>query len=199
MRDKDKWDARYRGGAYAERRHPSALLAAWLPRLELPATRRTALDVACGAGRNALYLARRGWQVNAVDISTVALERLEADAAAERLPVNCMQMDLEPVDSAAERFEGREHDLAVMMRYTNVALVKALADAMRPGGYLLIEKHLETRAEVAGPKNPRFRVAPGALRRAAAGLDIIDYREGVVTDPDGRRVALAQLVGRLPD
>ena len=61
--ERDKWNERYREGAYEERTHPTALLAEWLPRLP----RGTALDVACGAGRNAIYLAAHGYRVTAVD------------------------------------------------------------------------------------------------------------------------------------
>ena len=61
--ERDKWDARYRDGAYESRTHPTALLEAWAPRLP----RGRALDVACGAGRNALYLARLGWEVAGFD------------------------------------------------------------------------------------------------------------------------------------
>ena len=61
--ERDKWNERYRGGSYEGRDHPTALLAEWAPRL--PPGR--ALDVACGAGRNALFLARAGYSVDAVD------------------------------------------------------------------------------------------------------------------------------------
>ena len=194
--DKQRWDSRYLGGAYDSRRHSSTMLVDWLGRLKFSGTARKAVDIACGAGRNALYLARHGWQVDAIDISTVALDRLDAAAHAERLPVNCIHLDLDPAASAVAGFAGRPYDLAVMMRYTDVALVRSLSPAIRAGGYVIVEKHLETEAVVAGPRDPRFRVAPGALWRAAGEFEIVHYREGIVTDPDGRDVALAQLVGR---
>ena len=79
--DQEKWNERYREGAYATRTHPSALLAEWLPKPERRETHPRAIDVACGTGRNAIYLAQRGWQVDAVDVSEVAL-----DVLAERRP-----------------------------------------------------------------------------------------------------------------
>ena len=197
--DKDRWDARYRSGAYEARRYPSALLAWWLERLKFTSAPGKAVDIACGAGRNSLYLARRGWRVDAIDISPVALERLRTVAEAEDLAINCVERDLEPTATTLEGFEGTRYGLAVMIRYTDTVLVKALTRAIAPGGYLIAEMHLQTREPVAGPRNKGFRVATGALRRAGAALHIIHSYEGLVTDPDGRTVALAQLVGQRPD
>ncbi|MFQ6005852.1 MAG: class I SAM-dependent methyltransferase, partial [Woeseia sp.] len=185
--DQDKWNARYREGAYSARTHPSALLAQWLPKLKLQESHPRAIDVACGTGRNAIYLARRGWQVDAIDVSEVALDHLTETATAENLPITCIQTDLE---DAAPRpgdvFTADRYDLAVMVRYTNLPLIDTLKGALKAGGYLIVEEHLVTEADVVGPRNLQFCVAPGALRDAVAGLDVIAYREGIVTDHDGR-------------
>ncbi len=85
--DRDKWDARYRQGSYRARTHPTELLAEWLPRLP----RGRALDVACGAGRNALYLAEAGYEVDAIDISSVALDRLREAAQTRGVEVPCIE------------------------------------------------------------------------------------------------------------
>jgi SAM-dependent methyltransferase len=197
--DGDKWDARYREGAYATRKHPSALLAEWLPKLAFRHAHPRAIDVGCGTGRNAIYLARQGWQVDAVDISEVALDLLTETAAAENLPITCIQMDLErAVGRPTELFTANWYDLVLMVRYTNLPLIDTLKGALKAGGYLIVEEHLLTEADVIGPRDPKFCVAPDVLREAAAGLDIIAYREGIVTGPDGRSAALARLVARAP-
>ena len=197
--DQDKWNARYRERAYATRTRTSALLAEWLPKLNLRETHPRAIDVACGTGRNAIYLARRGWQVDAVDISAVALDQLTETATAQSLPIKCIQMDLEDgVRRPAGLFTAGRYDLAVMVRYTNLPLIDNLKGVLKTGGYLIVEEHLVTDADVVGPRNPKFCVAPDALRDVAAGLDIIAYREGAVNDHDGRPAALAQLVARTP-
>ena len=95
--ERDKWDARYRDGAYSDRTHPTALLREWLPRL----SRGRALDVACGAGRNALYLAANGFDVTALDISSVALERGRAAAQERSLDIEWLCADLDEPDPAA--------------------------------------------------------------------------------------------------
>jgi SAM-dependent methyltransferase len=195
--DRALWNRRYRDGAYADRRNPSALLADWLPRLDAPGDPPRALDVACGLGRNALFLARNGWRVDAVDVSDVALAALAERADSEGLPVRCLRRDLEPTPAEpGVDFGVGVYDLAVVFRYTNLALLPALTTAVRPGGYLIVELHLHSGAEVVGPKNPQFRVEPGALRAAAAGVEILHDSEGIVEDPDGRRAALARLVAR---
>ena len=197
--DRDRWNERYRAGAYADREHPSALLVDWLPRLGTGTTRPRALDLACGAGRNALYVARSGWEVDALDVSDVALAGLERRAAAEGLAVRCLRHDLEPANGDGEPgLERSRYDLVLVIRYTNLPLLGSLAPALRPGGHLLVELHLQTEEEVVGPKNPRFRVAPGALRDAAGGLEILEYRESIVMDPDQRPAALARLLARRP-
>ena len=196
--DRDKWNARYLAGAYEARTHPSALLAHWAGRLHVTAPAPRAIDLACGSGRNALFLAKSGWHVDAVDISTVALGRLQAAADAENLPVNCVERDLEPPSSALDGFEECPYALALSMRYTGIPLIEALPLVLVPGGYLIAEMHFITEKTVAGPRNPRFRVARGELRKAGSALELLHYHEGLVTDPDGRTVALAQLVGRLP-
>lgn len=197
--DQDKWNLRYREGTYAIRKHPSALLEKWLPKLKIQEAHPRAIDVACGAGRNAIYLARRGWYVDAVDISQVALDHLTETATTENLPITCIQMDLEAASlRSADLFTADRYDLAIMIRYTNMPLVDTLKDVLKAGGYLIVEEHLVTESDVIGPQNQEFRIPPGVLRDAATGLDIISYREGIVTDPDGRRAALAQLVACAP-
>ncbi|HVJ29660.1 MAG TPA: methyltransferase domain-containing protein, partial [Gammaproteobacteria bacterium] len=89
--ERDKWDARYRDGAYEGRTYPTALLATWLPYLP----RGRALDVACGAGRNALFLAANGYEVTALDISGVGLDRGRRAAAERGLTVDWLCADLD--------------------------------------------------------------------------------------------------------
>ena len=188
--ERDKWDERYRDGAYERRVHPTALLASWLPQLRTG----TALDVACGAGRNALFLAAAGFRVHALDISPAGLDRGRRDAGLRGLDVLWLEADL---DGDPDRvLPAQSYDLIVWVRYVHRTLLPFLAKRLAPRGYLLCEQHLVTTAEVVGPKTAAFRLEPGELRKAAAGLEIQHYYEGPVTDPDGRPVALTQLVAR---
>ena len=193
--DRVKWDERYRAGAYAEREHPSALLAEWEARLP----RGRALDVACGAGRNSLFLAATGRRVDAVDISAVALDRAREAAKTRGLQVRWIEADL---DDDPDRSLPRErYDSIVVIRYVNAKLLKPLLERLAANGVLLIEQHVESSEDVVGPKTPAFRLRRNELLRdvmgaCAPGDSVVHYNEGIVIDPDGKRAALAQLVLR---
>jgi tellurite methyltransferase len=194
LADREKWDARYREGAYSDRRHPTALLARLIP--ELP--RGSALDVACGAGRNALFLAGAGFEVDAVDISAAALERLRGDAADAELSVRAIEADLEGGISETIALKDR-YELILMVRYVNLALIAPLIDRLADGGVFISEQHLKTSLDVVGPRSAAYRLAPNALLDAVRPLRVLYYREGIATDPDGRRAALAQVVASRGD
>lgn len=185
--DRDKWNRRYAAGAYAGRTEASALLQVWVGAVQAG----TALDVACGAGRNALYLAERGFEVNGVDISAAALSRARSSARRRGVRLNLIEHDLDTpltLDAA--------YQLILVVRYVNLPLMAQLTDHLAPGGFLISEQHLVSEAEVIGPENPAYRVAPGQLAAAAQGLETLFLNEGLVTEPDGRLAALAQLVAR---
>jgi len=149
--------------------------------------------VACGAGRNALFLAAAGFAVDALDISTVALERGRRTAVERGLDVDWRSADFDDPLVPALR---PNYDLIVWVRYVNRALLPFLIARLNPGGHLICEQHLETAANVAGPRSAGFRLRAGELREAAGSMAVRHYNEGLVVDPDGRTVALAQLVAR---
>ena len=183
--DRERWNARYAAGEYAARTYPSPLLAAWLDRLP----RGRALDVACGLGRNAIHLAANGYTVDAMDISAVALAggRKRADAAG--VSVNWIEADLERPDIARDAY-----DVVVVARFLDRPLVPRLVDALRCGGHLVYDHHYITPVHVDGPRSHRFRARPNELLERFRALRVLSYEEGLVADPDGRRMALARLV-----
>jgi tellurite methyltransferase len=185
--DRLKWDERYAAGSYAERRHPTALLADWLAALP----RGRALDVACGAGRNALFLAAHGFEVDAIDISATGLEQARGKAREAGLEIHWHEADL---DRGAVALPEHRYDLIVVVRYIDSELMPTLIDRLEDGGYLVCEQHLRTHAPVAGPSSPAYRLRPNALLGTRGPLRLLFYREGIVTDPDRRDVALAQMV-----
>ena len=183
--DRERWNARYAAGEYAARTHPSPLLAAWIDRLP----RGRALDVACGLGRNAIHLAAHGYAVDAMDISGVALAGARERAEAAGVAVNWIETDLDRPDIARDAY-----DVVVVARFLYRPLIPRLVDALRPGGHLVYDHHYITPADVAGPTSRRFRARPNELLERFRALRVLSYEEGIVVDPDGRRMALARLV-----
>lgn len=184
--DLEKWNQRYAEDSY-RKTNPVTLVADWLP--EVPVGK--ALDVACGAGRNALFLARSGYRVDAIDISPEGLNIARRQAAEQGLEVNWIVHDFDqPFDFDTD------YDLILVMWYVDIALITRLGDCLAPGGYLLCQEHLIADEEVIGPTSTDFRVAPGTLRAAASGLEVLLYDESVDTGPEGERIASARLVAR---
>ncbi len=137
---------------------------------------RTAVDLACGEGRNAMWLARQGWQVTAVDFSEVAVDRGREVARAEGIDVNWVVADLQTWD-----FEGRRWDLVAHVYLHWEVLEREpfldrCAAAVAPGGYLVLVGHDRSNIEHGhgGPQNPAFLTTPEELRERfeAAGLTV---------------------------
>jgi SAM-dependent methyltransferase len=189
--DREKWDRRYASGTHGNREHPTAFLAEWEARLP----RGRALDAACGTGRNAVFLAGTGRRVDAIDISRAGLDRAREAAARRGAKIGFLHADLET--DAEKVLRRTSYDLIVLVRYVNRILLPKLADALADGGFLLVEQHLATDADVVGPRSCEHRYARNELLREALAcgtLRILFYRESLVEDPDRRPAALAQLV-----
>ena len=187
--ERRRWNERYRSGEYRPRTAAGPFLESWIPRL--PPGR--ALDLACGAGRNAIRLARAGWQVDAIDVSDAAIEMASAAAAEARVEVSWHVADL---DSHA--LPAAAYDLITVIRYVNRSLWPRLPDALAPDGWLLVEHHLATPLDVAGPASTDFRLAPQELLRMFSPLRIVHYEETIEEQDDdgtGVTMALARLVG----
>jgi SAM-dependent methyltransferase len=149
-----------------------------------------ALDVACGRGRNALWLASEGMVVRAIDRDEDAVVALNADARRLALPVEALLVDLEAdgVDLGRDVF-----DLVLVVHYLHRPLFPHLIEAVRPGGLLIYETFTRAQAARGKPSNPAFLLDPGELRRICAPLQVLEFREG---EYDGR--AIASIVARRP-
>jgi tellurite methyltransferase len=166
--EKEKWDRRYAAGEYTPRPHPAPLLEDWIDRIP----RGRALDVACGAGRNALRLAEAGFDVEAIDISQAALDMAAAEAARRGLDIVWRQADLDHLDLGDDSY-----DLITVIRYRNRALWPRLIAALAPDGWLLAEHHMKSTLPVDGPATPEFRLDPQELLEESASLRILFYSE----------------------
>ncbi|MBV9817948.1 MAG: methyltransferase domain-containing protein [Solirubrobacterales bacterium] len=175
------WDARYR-----ERGIVPGPPAPWLAenRDLLAGTR--ALDLACGIGRNARFLAGLGFAVDALDVSEVAIAALRGTPG-----VTARVADLEHQPLPAEPY-----DVIVIIDYLQRDLFAAAPAALRPGGVIVAETVTRAHVERLGRRfDRRFLLEPGELREAFAGLEVLRSAEGIVSRGDRPR-AVASIVAR---
>lgn len=172
--DRRRWNERYLAGRYDLR--PAASLVGLAPRLR-PRRGARALDLACGAGRNALFLAELGYHVDAWDVADVALAVLRAEldrraAAGQPLAVTPLQVDLDTAELPAATY-----DLVLDYYFLDRRLFPAMAATLRPGGLLLCETYVDSARGREHIANPAHLLQRGELPRAFASLDIIEYIE----------------------
>jgi tellurite methyltransferase len=177
-----EWDEQHRGKPAGV---PEPFLTAMLERIP----RGVALDVAAGRGRNSLVLARAGVRVVAVDFSAEAMRLLAATARSERLAIW-------PVVANLDNFHLKDEslDAIVNINFLDRALFPKFERALRPGGILIADTFLVDQAALGHPSDPRFLLARGELRALASGLEVEEYREGLVTYPNGERAWRASIV-----
>jgi tellurite methyltransferase len=195
--DRSKWNQRYAEDSHKKRTQPGEFIAQWIERV----TVGNALDVACGLGQKSIFLAEAGFQVDAIDVSAVGLERASQQALAQGFDINWIQHDLDQAYNFNQKY-----DLIIVMWYVNLPLIRRLCEHLTSGGYLLCEEHLacdnET-GEFIGPKNANFRVAPNALREAVLGFDVCYYDEYVgvnescqASDKEAANASEASMISR---
>jgi SAM-dependent methyltransferase len=180
------WEQRYRVGDTGKEDAPTALVVEATTKLR-PGI---AIDLACGAGRNALYLAEHGWSVTAIDGSQTAIELLQRRAAARGLKVQAVAADL---TSEGFQMPSDEFDLILIAYYLQRDLFPIVKRAVRPGGLILAIVHTPE----AGENWSEKRAAPGELRSNFTGWKILHDYEGPSRDPAHRR-PVAEIVAQRP-
>ncbi len=193
---RELWDERHAAHETIESREADPTLVA----LATPLAPGRALDLAAGDGRNAIWLASRGWRVTAVDFSGVALERARAAADRAGVSVEWVQADL-----LEWRAEPRSADLVVLMFLhlppeERRVVLAAAADAVAPGGRLLIVGHDRSNLGrgVPGPEDPALLYATDEVVADLAALVVNEARQVDHDLGDGRVSTDAVLLARRP-
>ena len=150
-----------------------------------------ALELACGPGRNALFLAGRGWRVTAVDGSPIAIELLRQRARRENLDIDARVADLE---RGEYEFPTEAFDLIVDSYYLQRDLIPAMQRGVRPGGIIIAIVHLADPDQAGGTPT---RATPGELRAYFDGWTILHYFEGRPRESCHQR-AVAEIVAGKP-
>lgn len=166
----DRWNARYRDGERGSGAASPLLVEA----VKGLAPGR-ALDLACGAGRNALFLAEQGWTVVAVDGSTVAIDLIRN--LHPRIEAMVLDLEREPLP-----FENASFDLVCLIHFLHRPLFDHARRLLRPGGVIVTAIHT-----VRSGMNPAYTVGIGELRGHFKDWEIIVDREDEIAELVARK------------
>ena len=168
--EREQWDERYRVDELIWKAEPNRFLVEEAAGL----APGRALDLACGEGRNALWLAERGWQVTAVDFSSVGLEKARRLASERGLELVLVEADVLEWEPPAASF-----DLVIVMYLHLPAgarrrVQERAASALAPGATLLVVGHDSTNLTegIGGPQGPAVLFSPEDIVGDLDGLDI---------------------------
>lgn len=186
MPSQDQWNERYRRGEHAGD-IPDAFLVDCAEYWNLLTSRR-ALDLACGAGRHALYLAEQGFRTTAMDFAGAGLEAARKRAAERGLLLKLKQVDLEApdVDLGVEVF-----DLIVVVHFLHRPLFKPIKRALKPSGLVVSKTYTRDQLTLPdGPTNPAYVLEPNELLREFCDYRVLRYEEKI--SGEGTAALLAQ-------
>jgi len=138
----------------------------------------TALDLACGRAGNALFLAKQGYEVDAIDNSAVVLEHIEKYANANHIKINSKKRDLK-----SDGLSDKQYDVIVVSFFLQRGLSKQIIQALKPSGLLFYQTWSQLRCDETGPSNPKFRLEKGELLNLFSPLTPVIYHEhGLIGD-----------------
>jgi len=131
-----------------------------------------ALDLACGLGANALFLAEHGLDTHAWDISSVALKKLQLFALKKHLNLSTKQVVIE-----ANILPKNTFDVIIITRFLDRSLTNAIMDSLKTSGLLFYQTYVRDKIDSNGPSNPNFLLARNELLRLFQPLILVSYRE----------------------
>jgi|WetSurMetagenome_2_1015567.scaffolds.fasta_scaffold120321_2 tellurite methyltransferase len=170
--DRVKWNERYAGAGLYLGRSPSRFLAGNIPLIKALAPGKKALDIACGEGRNSIFLARNGFEVTGIDISEEGLAKAGQWAKAAGLVVAFRCIDLETFAFS------ESYDLIINFNFLLRSLVPLTVDALNPGGVIVFDTILDS-PTLEGHHNRGYLLQPGELREMFSPFcgEILIYEE----------------------
>ncbi len=167
-KDRTKWNQKYQEKPVLLEARPPSLV---LENHYRQAPGKHAIDLACGSGRNSIFLAKHGFCVDAVDISSVALSSLHEHAS---------DLDITPIEADLDTFTPKEayYDLAVMTNYLDRKLIARTAASLKPQALFVIETYMQHPENEKQDSNPDFLLGEGELKTLLEGsFEILHYVE----------------------
>ena len=175
--DRKRWNKRYNTGEYIYGKEPLTFLKEKLDIL----IRGKALVLAMGEGRNAVFLAGNGFDVDGCDISEKAIEKTKLFAQESGLTLNAFVADLEEYKIPAHKY-----DLITCFYYTQRGLIPQIEEGLKKGGMVMLETYsidqLKYGKDAPGPKNPAYLLKHNELLDSFRDFRILYYREGEIAE-----------------
>lgn len=188
MDEKTLWNKKYSEGSH-DSLEPDPFLKNAYGEFLFNQTPGTALDVAGGVGRHAIWLAQRGWRVQLLDVSEVGVKHAEENST---LAGTADSISTEILDLNTRQDLGRErYDLVIVFFFLQRELFPALVAALKPGGFLIYKTYTTEQQKLrGGPSHPLFLLEPNELLRAFPSLRVLHYHETI------QEKGMAELVAR---
>jgi tellurite methyltransferase len=184
--DRKRWDERFRGEAFAFGKGATPFLKRHIHLFP----KGKALDIAAGEGRNAVFLAQHGFDIDAVDISKTGLKKARKWAKERGVKIHTILTDLN-----AYQIEEERYDLIANFYFLNRHLIPKMKKGLKNGGRIIFETYILEQRELGtgGPKHPRYFLKHNELLKLFHGFRVLFYREGIFKE-GGRRKAVASLI-----
>ncbi|MCP5076489.1 MAG: methyltransferase domain-containing protein [Psychromonas sp.] len=149
------------------------------------------LDLACGNGRNGLYLHNSGFPVEFADKNSEALSSIQT--VHNLTASQCKNIDFE---TGEQVLNGNSYQAILVFRYLHRPLMSQIIEAVEPGGFVIYETFTTENRQFARPNRDDFLLQPSELKEIFGGWECMFYFEGIKHNPDR---AIAQIVCRKPD
>lgn len=186
--DQKDWEDRYKEKEFDPDQEASSILKKYLRLLP----RGRALDLAAGEGRNAVFLAEHGFEVEAVDISREALSRARKMAGARGVKIRTIRADLDFYSIPKELF-----DLIIDFNFLDRKLIPRIKKGLKRGGVILFETYTVDQKNLGsgGPSKLKYLLKPNELLHLFQNFRVLYYREGVFRE-GGTQKAIATLIAK---
>ncbi len=184
--DQKRWNKRFGKKGFALGKEPNPFLKRYFHLLP----RGKALDIAAGEGRNAVFMAQRGFEVDALDISEKGLKKAQALAREKGVKINTLLVDLSQYRITKERY-----DLIINFYFLKRRLIPRIKKGLRKGGKVVFETYLleHRKLGIGGPTQAKYFLRSNELLWLFKDFRILYYREGIFRE-GGKKKAVASLI-----
>ena len=179
------WDERHEQGSDFPK-EPASFLKEHIHRLP----RGKALDLAMGIGRNSIFLAMNGYEVDSIDFSEVAIEKVRSFAQKKSLLIHAMKADL-----THYQISENTYDVILNFYFLERLLIPHIKKGLKQGGMILFETYTTEQPHYGRPHNPAYLLKPNELLHSFMDLHIIYYHERVDTQKEETK-AIASLLAQ---